>query len=208
MSVLIHVGGIERALPRVSGTLDALGGKRARAVMRRALNRSLREGRAMATRIAREAYTARREKLFDGIFLRNARGDDISGLLEISGKPGVSEYHFRARPNVPQPPAARPKAGVSVQIRRGGRREVRMNDKPGYSKPFIMRKKQGGFGVFTRKNFSRKARYELSLGPAPIQALQRKADQERVVAAISEIFPQSLRDEMDRMLAKITGGKA
>ena len=48
----------------------------------------------------------------------------------------------------------------------------------------------------------------MSLGPAPIQALQRKADQERVVAAISEIFPQSLRDEMDRMLAKITGDKA
>lgn len=200
MSIDIRVEGVDRAIQDMEEVLSVIGGKNAGKAIANTLNQSLAQGRKQAAREARKAYTAPIKKLFDNISIQRARGNSLEGELKLMGSKGVSLIHFKAQPNVPQPPSARPAAGVTAQIRRDESRKARFS-KRGGSKSFIMKKKQGGFGVFVRHGKA-KNDLEMLLGPSPIQALQRRDIQENIEKVIGETFGNRLPLAIDRLLAR------
>ena len=199
MSVKITCAGVDEGIARMFAALDAIGAKRAGKVIANALNQSLAAGRKEAAREARKAYTAPIRKLFDHINVQRARGGNLQGQLELTGSKGVSMIHFKAQPNTPQ---VRPVAGITAQTKKQGSRKARFS-KNGGSKSFIMKKKQGGYGVFVRHG---RKKFEMLMGPSPIQALQRRESQERVSEKVEEAFAPRLQAEIDRVLASLSGG--
>ncbi len=201
MSIVITSEGMDVALGRMQDVLEALGGKGAGIAIARALNRSLQAARTRATRIAKTAYTAQYGDLLADIVVRRANRKSLEGTLEITGRPGMSLIHFLPDPDVPQPPAARPPEGITVQIKKKGARHVARSNMPGRSKSFIIRKPQGGYGVFVRHG----QQLEMLYGPSPVQALQTADAQEQVVARAEEVFPERLQHEVDVILSGIVG---
>lgn len=196
MSVKITCEGVDQGIVRMQSALDAIGGKRAGKVIANALNQSLAAGRKEAAREARKAYTAPIKKLFDNINVQRARASNLQGELDLTGSRGVSMIHFKAQPNTP---GVRPAAGVTAQTKKRGTRKARFA-KDGGSKSFIMKKKQGGFGVFVRHG---RKKFEMLMGPSPIQALQRKETQEQVAQKVEEAFAPRLQTEIDKALAAL-----
>ena len=194
MSIVITSEGMDVALGRMQDVLEALGGKGAGIAIARALNRSIQAAGTRATRIAKTAYTAQYDEL-------RANRSNLEGALNITGRPGMSLIHFLPDPDVPQPPAARPAAGVSVQIKKKGARHPATSNVAGGSKSFIIRKPQGGYGVFVRHG----QQLEMLYGPSPVQALQTADAQEQVVARAEEVFPERLQHEVDVILSGIVG---
>ena len=167
----------------------------------RAVNRTLRSMKAEATRIARESYTARvpAGKAFSRLSFKTADKANLQGTLFIAGERGMSLYRFKPTPKTP---GKRPSGGVTAQVRRDGSRRV--YGRPGFSKPFIMRKKQGNYGVFVRKQGSKGHTwkdYEMLYGASPIQSLQRRDNQERIRAKAAEMFPKRLQHEVYALLS-------
>lgn len=201
MSIVITSEGMDVALGRMQDVLEALGGKGAGIAIARALNRSMQAARTRATRIAKTAYTAQYGDLLADIVVRRANRKSLEGTLEITGRPGMSLIHFLPDPDVPQPPAARPPEGITVQIKKKGVRHVARSNMPGRSKSFIIRKPQGGYGVFVRYG----QQLEMLYGPSPVQALQTADAQEQVVARAEEVFPERLQHEVDVILSGIVG---
>ena len=181
-------------IPNMDETIRALTAplqhmpKECESAVSRAINRTLNAMRAEAIRIARRAYVyVPPGRLFDQLYLKKAQRGTTKACLYISGRRGISQYHFRPEPKFP---GTKPPAGVSAQIRQGGTRKV--YQEPGYSKPFIMKKLRGidfgGYGVFMRKkgvnNFHKKGRkgaeglvwkgVKMLFGASPIQSLLRK----------------------------------
>lgn len=202
MSITITAEGVDAAMARMRETLEAVGEQKARTALVRAINRTLDTVRAEAARIARTTYTARQKKLFDNIFINRAGRGKLEGVLEIHGSPGMSLIHFEAMPNRPQRPGSRPADGVRVRIRKDGSRKVARSHKPGGSKSFIIRKPQGGYGVFVRHG----QELEMLYGPSPVQALQRADSQERLVERAEDVFSRRLRHELDVLLSGIVRG--
>lgn len=196
----INCQGVDAAIAQMQGALDAIGGKRADKVIANAINQSLAAGRKEAARLARKAYTAPIKKLFDNINVQRAKASDLQGQIDLLGSKGVSMIHFKAQPNTP---GTRPAVGVTAQTKKGGSRKARMS-KNGGSKSFIMKKKQGGFGVFVRHG---RKKFEMLMGPSPIQALQRHESQEQVSKKVEEAFAPRLQAEIDRALASLKGGR-
>lgn len=219
MSIAIQVEGVDRCLQKMQGALDAIGGKKASKIIANAINQSLSAGRKEAARQARRAYTAPIKKLFDNIKVQRARGSNLAGLIDLYGSKGVSLIHFRAQP---KEPGAHPDEGVTAQIKRKGMRKPRVSDRGG-SKSFVMKKAQGGLGIFVSHGLKkkiyapgkRKARivkkrvYDLEMlfGASPIQALQRKEAQDQVSQKVEEAFAPRLQAEIDKMLDAIGGSK-
>lgn len=193
--ITIHCEGLELAQAQIELAVNTFGGKAAMKKIASAINQSLASGRKAAAKEARRRYTAPFKKLFDNVRVERARGGTLKGAIEISGTRGVSLIHFRARPNTP---ATHPRQGVTAQARKAGPRRVWR--KAGASKPFIMKKVQGGFGVFVRHG---KSKFEMLYGPSPIQALQRHEAQEHVASAIEDAFGPLLNAEIDRALAQM-----
>ena len=182
----------------------------------RAINRTLNAMRAEAIRIAKRSYVHVPGRLFDQLYLKKARRGMTEACLYISGRRGISLYHFRPEPKFP---GNRPPAGVSAQVRQGGTRKV--YQQPGYSKPFIMKKLRGtefgGYGVFMREkgvnNYHRKGRKgaeglvwkggKMLFGASPIQSLLKKENQRQIVDKASEVFPRRLQHEIDFQIAKL-----
>ncbi|WP_279137657.1 hypothetical protein [Bilophila wadsworthia] len=182
----------------------------------RAINRTLNAMRAEAIRIAKRSYVHVPGRLFDQLYLKKARRGMTEACLYISGRRGISLYHFRPEPKFP---GNRPPAGVSAQVRQGGTRKV--YQQPGYSKPFIMKKLRGtefgGYGVFMREkgvnNYHRKGRkgaeglvwkgVKMLFGASPIQSLLKKENQRQIVDKASEVFPRRLQHEIDFQIAKL-----
>lgn len=198
MSVRINCEGVDQGIAKMCGALDAIGGRHAGRIIANAVNQSLAAGRKEAAREARRAYTAPIKKLFDNINVQRASGGNLHGELDFTGSKGVSMIHFKPQPNTP---AVRPAAGVTAQTKRGGSRKVRFSQNGG-SKSFIMKKKQGGLGVFVRHG---RKKFEMLMGPSPIQALQRRESQERVQVKVEESFAPRLQAEIDRALASLRG---
>lgn len=203
MSITITAEGVDAAMARMRETLEAVGEQKARTALVRAINRTLDAVRAEAARIARTTYTARQKKLFDNIFINRAGRGKLEGVLEIHGSPGMSLIHFEAMPNRPQRPAARPADGVSTRILRSGSRKVARSHKSGRSKSFIIRKPQGGYGVFVRHG----QELEMLYGPSPVQALQRADSQKRLIERAEDVFSRRLRHELDVLLSGLVRGE-
>ena len=167
----------------------------------RAINRTLRAMKTEAVRAARDAYEYRlpTSRAFRRLSLKNATKGALQGTLSITGPRGVSLYHFKPTPKLP---GKHPSGGVTAKVRRDGSRRV--YGRPGFSKPFIMRKKQGNYGVFVRKQGSRGHTwkdYEMLYGASPIQSLQRRDNQERIRAKAAEMFPKRLQHEVYALLS-------
>ncbi len=202
MAIIEVHGDFEKALRQVERTLSLLDAKAARTVMARAERRAMTSGRAVATRIARRTYTARSQKLFDAIFVsRSDSGAGVGSVLHIQGSRGVHRIHFKAIPNTVT--SRLPARGVLTQVKRGGRRYV--PTLPGYDKPFIMRRKQGDYGMFFRKTGTGKGdqwgNIEQAWGPSPIQALLPEEAQDEVMDRIQETFEKRLAHEIDALLS-------
>lgn len=194
----ITCDGVEGAIGRLQAVLDALGGKKAGKAIANAINHSLAAARKDAAREARKAYTAPIKKLFDSISVKRARAADLHAELDLTSSKGVSMIHFKAQPGTPQ---AKPAAGVTAQVKKQGSRKLRLS-KTGGGKSFIMKKKQGGFGVFVSHG---PGKLEMLMGPSPIQALQRQDIQERIRERIEDEFMPELQREVDRALASFKG---
>ena len=182
----------------------------------RAVNRTLNAMRAEAIRIAKRSYVHVPGRLFDQLYLKKARRGMTEASLYISGRRGISLYHFRPAPKFP---GTRPPAGVSAQVRQGGTRKV--YQQPGYSKPFIMKKLRGtdfgGYGVFIREkgvnNYRKKGRpgaeglvwqgVKMLFGASPIQSLLKKDNQQRIVDKAVEVFPLRLEHEVNVQIGKM-----
>lgn len=197
MSIAIRCEGVEAAMREILAVLDSMGGKARDKAIAQAINQSLAAGRRVAAKEARRAYTAPIKKLFDDIRIERARPSSLDATLDISSGRGVSLIHFQAKPSLPG--RGRPKEGVTARARRNGSRHVWKGENGG-SKSFIMKKKQGGFGVFVRHKREKNA-FEMLFGPSPIQALQRRDTQERVSEAISDAFRPALELAIDKLLA-------
>ena len=214
MSIEIRAEGLDCAIASMESVLDSLGGKNAEKCVAKALNKSLSQGRKIAAMEARKAYTAPVKKLFDNVKITRARASSLYGELLLTGTRGVSLFNFK--PSV-RDASTRPRGGVSSQVRRKGSRYVHSDpDFMPHSKPFVMRKAQGGFGIFVRKkgsSFNEKRddgstdwnKVKMLFGASPIQALQRKDVQEKVAEAIEEAFEPTLQEEIDRMLQASLG---
>ncbi len=210
-------------IPNMDETIRALTAplqhmpKECESAVSRAINRTLNAMRAEAIRIARRAYVyVPPGRLFDQLYLKKAQRGTTKACLYISGRRGISQYHFRPEPKFP---GTKPPAGVSAQIRQGGTRKV--YQEPGYSKPFIMKKLRGidfgGYGVFMRKkgvnNFHKKGRkgaeglvwkgVKMLFGASPIQSLLKKEKQQQIVDKASEVFPRRLQHEVNFQIGKL-----
>ena len=159
-------------------------------VARRAINRTLSSVRTQLSRTARNAYTAHPSKVFPYVKISRS---GLSGRLDIKGGAGYSLFHFRAIPKVP---TKRPPAGVSALVKKGGMRKVYR--KSGYDKPFIMKKKQGGFGVFVRKSGGDEL--QMLMGPSPIQAVLSHANMDGLQKNATEILNKRLAHEVEALV--------
>ena len=144
-------------------------------------------------------------KAFSHLYFTTANKANLRGTLFIAGERGMSLYRFKPTPKTP---GKRPSGGVTAQVRRDGSRRV--YGRPGYSKPFIMKKAQGNYGVFVRKQGSkgpiRWKDYEMLYGASPIQSLQRQDSQEHIRAKAAETFSKRLRHEVDVLLFSLAAG--
>ena len=202
MSITITAEGMDAAVRRMQRTLTALSGQEALTVLARALNRGLQSARAEALRIGRTAYTARPDDIFEQVRARRAGRSNLEATLEVRGRPGMSLIHFEATPNRPQRPGSRPADGVRVRIRKDGSRHAARAHGPGGSKSFVIRKPQGGYGVFVRHG----QELEMLYGPTPVQALQRADTQERILERAETVFSGRLRHELDVLLSGLVRG--
>lgn len=214
--IRLDIPNLEEAIRSLTGPLQHMP-KECEKVAARAINRTLSAMRAEAIRIARRAYVYVPGRVFDKIYLRTARKGTVQGSLYIAGQRGISLYHFRPQPKYP---GKRPPSGVSVQVRKGGARRV--HEMPGYSKPFIMKKKRGnkefgGYGVFVRKkgvnNYHKKDKpgsegivwkgVQMLFGASPIQSLLRKESQQQIMDKAAEVFPRRLQHEVNFQIGKL-----
>lgn len=213
MSVRISCDGVDEGIRQMQLALDSIGGKRAGKIIANAINQSLAAGRKEAAREARKAYTARIKKLFDHVKINRARAGNLDGELDLTSDKGVSLIHFRTNP---KEPGKMPPEGVRAQIKKGGPNKLRVSKKNDSKKAFVMKKKQGGYGIFVnhgvKKKFygagKRKPRiiirrtfnYEMLFGASPIQHLQRNEALEIVEKEIGEAFSPNLVKNIDKIL--------
>ena len=173
--------------------------KGADVALSRAMAKTLNSLRAEVKRAARKTYTAKPAKRFSSLSVHKGKG---RGRLEVTGERGLSLYHFLPSPK--SPGGKKPRRGVTTKILKGGRRSPRQHD--GRSKPFIMRKRQGGYGVFTRALGAGKHDWhdiEMEWGPSPIQALGRPDVTRALQEATRENFLKYFQHEVDVLAAGI-----
>lgn len=186
---------VDRAIASLASLLDE---KQVKKAIRHARQRSLKAGKTLGAKLAREEYTARAaaiKKRFITTILNNGE----RAAVRFSGFPGLNLVHFLARPDKPDAP--RPKKGVTVKVKRDGSRYVPSGKKPGGSKPFIapIYKNRDEPGIFVRYGKDRNLLY----GPSPIQALLSEDRQEKIRKRIEEIFEKRLIHELDVRLQGI-----
>ena len=95
-------------IPNMDETIRALTAplqhmpKECESAVSRAINRTLNAMRAEAIRIARRAYVyVPPGRLFDQLYLKKAQRGTTKACLYISGRRGISQYHFRPEPKFP-----------------------------------------------------------------------------------------------------------
>ena len=197
-SIAHHAGkDIEQAIRQLCGALDE---KQIKKAVRSARSRSLKAGKTLGAKMAREEYTARSSAIKKR-FKASTYNDGADAGLRFSGFPGLNLVHFLARPDKPDAP--RPKRGVSVKVKRSGKRYVPTGKQDNSSKPFVAKIKKAGseLGIFVR--YGKGKRRHMLYGPSPIQALQSPERQEKIRERIEEIFEKRLTHELDVCLQEI-----
>lgn len=130
-----------------------------------ALRAALASARKEAASIARDTYTARKARLFDRI-----EADYAGGKLTLHGAFGLSLYHFK--PSHAKP-GERPAGGVTSQVKRKGPRYAHRDPRFSHGAPFVMAKRQGGYGIFVRRTGGKLPGWKgvhMLFGPSPMCA--------------------------------------
>lgn len=199
VDIAIRVDGLEAEMRRAHKLLASLGALKEQQAYRMALRAALTSARKEAARVARTAYTARKTKLFDRIEAKYAEG-----RLTLRGAPGMSLIHFKP---TPARPGLRPSGGVTSLVKRGGSRYAHGDRRYDHNKPFILKKKQGGQGIFVRERGPVPGwkGYHMLFGPSPVQVLMRQDAQELVAAQATEAFGETIRQQIDKLLAQAGG---
>lgn len=200
LEIDIRCDGLEAEMARAEKVITSLGLIKEQKAYRMALRAALTSARKEAARVARTSYTARKTKLFDRIEAKYAEGK-----LTLRGAPGMSLIHFKP---TPPKPGVRPSGGVTSQVKRSGRRYAHGDRRYDHYKPFILKKKQGGMGIFVRERGRAQPGwkgYHMLFGPSPVQALMREDVQELVVEQATLTFGETIRQEIDKLLAKAGG---
>lgn len=186
--------------------------------LRRALEKSVQTAQRDARRTAATTYTARPRKLFENMDIGYHSDDDgQEGVLEFTGSWGLHLYHFEPLPAIP---GRRPRGGVTTKVHQGGKRYARRES--GFDAPFVMRRRQGDYGLFAHvtgtgwgsvrgsareepKNLWKNS-VTMLWGPSPIQALMPEKTQQRIIDHAAGVFTQHLRREVEALLASLTRG--
>jgi len=186
--------------------------------LRRALEKSVQTAQRDARRTAATTYTARPRKRFENMDIGYHSDDDgQEGVLEFTGSWGLHLYHFEPLPAIP---GRRPRGGVTTKVHQSGRRYAKRLD--GFDAPFIMRRKQGDYGLFAHvtgtgwgsvrgaardepKNLWKNS-VTMLWGPSPIQALMPEKTQQRIIDHASGVFTKNLRREVEALMASLTKG--
>lgn len=200
IGISIRCEGLEAEMRRAHKLLASLGCLREHEAYRKALRSALTSARQEAARVARAAYTARRSRLFDRIEAKYAEG-----TLTLRGAPGMSLIHFKPAPALP---GTRPAGGVTSQVKRRGPRYAHGDRRFTHDAPFIMPKKQGGYGIFVRETGRKWKDWQgvhMLFGPSPVQALMREDAQAQVAEQAARAFREKIAREIDKLLAKAGG---
>lgn len=183
--------------------------------LRRALEKAVEVAKQDARSVAQKTYTATPKKLFENMDIGYRSDDDgQEGVLEFTGSWGLHRYHFEPLPTIP---GRRPRGGVTTKVLKHGKRYAKRLD--GFDAPFIMRRKQGDYGLFAHvtgtgwgsvrgaarkepKNLWKNS-VEMLWGPSPIQALMPKMRQELIIDHASEVFTRQLHKEVEALWASM-----
>lgn len=215
-------GSVERALERLRENIEALGGAGADKAVMAAMKKTLRELKKEAGRTARDAYTYyRKNGMFsDADILLASRGSRSQGMLALKGNIGESLIHFHPQPGIPNAgeKILRPREGVSIMIKKSGSKRY-VPIKKGFGRPFIMKKKQGGYGVFAakegagresfrgqskrKKGFFWKSEVQMLFGPSPIQAVGREDNAKRLIDFAEWRYEMVLKEELEKQIEKL-----
>lgn len=147
-----------------------------------------------ASQISKEAYTARAGKYK----AKRKTARQMVGEVKFSGRRGHGLFHFKPQPRRITHP--RPVGGVTTQIKRGGSRYAQQI--PGFTPPFIARKRQGGYALFARRKGGSRKDLLYLLGPSTIQAIIRKDSRKELEAVGQEEFLENVLRTMNDMLAE------
>lgn len=169
------------------------------ASLSRAINKTLRDVRKEAVRIAQTTYTARAADLSRTTVLSLAKAGHLTGRMTMSDTRGLGLINFRAKPNKP---GEKPSEGVSVQVARsGGRATPRKHGK----KAFVAKGRSGNTHLFVRTKPGPGGMQAL-YGPHPIQAFGRD-ENEKVMDRLAEtLLPVNLQREVDLAVAQSVKG--
>lgn len=216
--ISISTPGLDQAVKRAMNALIGMEQVHKSHALRRALEKSVQTAQRDARRTAATTYTARPRKLFENMDISYHSDDDgQEGVLEFIGSWGLHLYHFEPLPAIP---GRRPRGGVTTKVHQKGRRYAKELD--GFDAPFVMRRKQGDYGLFAHVtgtgwgSVRGSARQEtknlwknsvtMLWGPSPIQALMPEETQQRIIDHASGVFTKNLRREVEALLASLARG--
>lgn len=213
--ISISTPGLDQAVKRAMNALTGMEQVHKSHALRRALEKAVGVAKQDARYVAQKTYTATPKKLFENMGIGYHSNDDgQEGVLEFTGSWGLHLYHFEPLPAIP---GRRPRGGVTTKVHQGGKRYARRES--GFDAPFIMRRKQGDYGLFmhvsgtgwgSKKNKGVldqwKNSVEMLWGPSPIQALMPEETQQRIIDHAAGVFTKNLRREVEALLASLTKG--
>ena len=214
----ISTPGLDQAVKRAMNALIGMEQVHKSHALRRALEKSVNVAKQDARNVAQKTYTATPKKLFENMDIGYHSDDDgQEGVLEFTGSWGLHLYHFEPLPAIP---GRRPRGGVTTKVHQKGRRYAKELD--GFDAPFIMRRKQGDYGLFAHvtgtgwgsvrgaarqetKNLWKNS-VTMLWGPSPIQALMPEKTQQRIIDHASGVFTKNMRREVEALLASLAKG--
>lgn len=193
---LVHIDRrhVEDMLRKAGIVLDEAGYRR---ITARALNRAIVATRAEAVRLIRDEYNAPAGDLRRRMSITRATQSRLQASLRAKGDIFVPLIRYGARPAIPvSDGGSRPKAGVSVHVKRAEGRKV-------ITGSFVQRAGSGGAQIFVRKRGARRFPIRMLYGPGQIQILRRDASDRRMQERAEEILERTALHEASAMLRGI-----
>jgi hypothetical protein len=172
-------------LDKAEGFLNAFG-SRAKKAVTRSVNRTVAGVRTDVVKEVRQEYAVNAKTVRSALSVRKATRGSLEAFVDVAGT-RLPLIRFAPRPSKPE--ARRPKAGVSVMVKKGQRKSV--------SHAFVARMKSGHVGVFQRSGGTSlpiEEKYSLAVPQMVARDNVRAKLQENALAR----FEKNLDHEMGR----------
>lgn len=111
---IVYVG-VDSAMEKVGAAIQGISGDDGKAIIARALNRSVDTGKNAAIKASRETYTARRKDIAETVKVSRASPKKLQAHIVSKGS-GIPLGSFKARPSTPNGRRRKP---IDVQVRAG-----------------------------------------------------------------------------------------